>query len=139
MKSTLHILTLMGFILSSRAQDVVIADLGLDAAIRDALQKPNGPLTTQDLLSLTNLNASSRNVSNIAGLEAARNLVSLELQLNHLTNFFLSSQFTNLSVLNLSFNSLTQCAFPDGSTNLAVVDLKSNSLTHITLPDGLTR
>src|SRR5215468_3625851 len=122
MKGTFHVLTLMGLILSSQAQDVVIPDPGLDAAIRDALQKPNGPLTTQDLLSLTNLNASSRNVSNIAGLEAARNLASLELQLNHLTNFSLPSQLTNLSVLNLSFNSLTQCTFPDGSTNLIALD-----------------
>ena len=37
---------------------------------RVALQKPFGPLTEQDLLSLTNLDASRRNVSSIAGLEA---------------------------------------------------------------------
>ena len=43
-------------------EEVSIPDPGLNAAIREALEKPNGPLTEQDLLSLTNLNASNRNV-----------------------------------------------------------------------------
>jgi hypothetical protein len=42
---------------SAGAQEVTVPDPGLNAAIRDALQKPNGPLTEQDLLSLTNLSA----------------------------------------------------------------------------------
>jgi len=50
---------------STLAQQVIIADSGLDAAVRDALQKPTGPLTTQDLLSLTNLNASYRSISSL--------------------------------------------------------------------------
>ena len=66
------------------------------------------------MLSLTNLNASSRNISNIVGLEAARNLVSLDLQINRLTNFSLPNTLTNLTVLDLSFNSLTTCSFPGG-------------------------
>ena len=45
-------------LISSRAQEVSIPDPGLNAAILAALQKPSGPLTEQDLLSLTNLNAS---------------------------------------------------------------------------------
>ena len=53
------------FLTSALAQEVSIPDPGLNAAIREALQKPFGPLTEQDLLSLTNLNARNRNVSNI--------------------------------------------------------------------------
>jgi internalin A len=89
------------------AQEVFIPDPGLNAAVREALPKPNGPLTEQDLLGLTNLNASSRNISNIVGLDAARNLVSLNLQINHLTNVSLPDTLTNLLVLDLSSNSLT--------------------------------
>ena len=100
-----------------------IPDPGLNAAIREALQKPTGPLTQQDLLSLTNLNASSRNVRSIDGLEAARNLVSLDLQINHLTNFSLPGALTNLSTLDLSVNPLTNFSLPNGLTNLT-------SLTH---------
>ena len=49
-------LILIGFVASTRAQEVSIPDAGLNAAIREALNKPIGPLTEQDLLTLTNLN-----------------------------------------------------------------------------------
>jgi len=103
----LTLVALTSFATSTLAQEVSIPDPGLDAAIRAALQKPFGPLTEQDLLGLTNLDASRRNVKSIVGLEAAHNLVSLELQINRLTNFALPNQLTNLSTLDLSANPLT--------------------------------
>src|SRR5436309_1008911 len=92
---------------SGLAQEVSIPDPGLNAAIREALQKPFDPLTEQDLLSLTNLDASRRNVKSIVGLEAARNLVSLDLEINRLTNFSLPSELTRLNTLDVSINPLT--------------------------------
>ena len=87
----LTLLILAGLVVSILAQEVSIPDPGLNAALRDALRKPSGPLTQQDMLSLTNLNARNRNVSSLDGLEAARNLVSLDLQINHLTNSIASA------------------------------------------------
>jgi len=55
---------------STLAQEVSIPDPGLTAAIRDALNKPSGPLTEQDLLGLTNLDARHRNIGSLQGLEA---------------------------------------------------------------------
>src|SRR5258708_6224174 len=95
---------LAGFAASILAQDVQIPDPGLNAAIREALGKPTGSLTEQDMLSLTNLDARNRNVSSIAGLEAARNLVSLDLEINHLSNLSFPTELTNLSRLDLSVN-----------------------------------
>src|SRR6266581_4663892 len=114
MKTTAHFIRLLivtavvlsSFVISTQAQEVSIPDPGLNAAIRAALQKPFGPLTEQDLLSLTNLNASRRNVRSIAGLEAARNLVSLNLQINRLTNSSLPSELTKLITLDISVNPL---------------------------------
>ncbi len=51
-------LVLMTALVSSAVADVSIPDPGLNAAVREALQKPTGPLTEQDLLSLTALDAS---------------------------------------------------------------------------------
>ena len=48
-------LLLAGFRAPTLAQEVPVPDPSLNAAIREALQKPAGPLTEQDLLSLTNL------------------------------------------------------------------------------------
>src|SRR4051812_41594338 len=64
-------LLLAAFITNTRAQVVSIPDPGLNAAVRAALQIPSAPLTAQDLLALTNLNSPGRNISNLAGLEAA--------------------------------------------------------------------
>jgi PKD repeat protein len=117
--------------------EVSIPDPGLNAAIRQALQKPAGALTAQDLLSLTNLDASGRNIRSLEGLETASNLDSLNLQSNQLSNFSLSNQFTNLEFLDLSLNSLTNCSFPGGLMKLATLNLEGNLLTSLNLPAGL--
>jgi formylglycine-generating enzyme required for sulfatase activity/Leucine-rich repeat (LRR) protein len=147
MKPTCHIirplvlslLLLTSFMFSTLAQGVSIPDPGLNAAIREALGQPSATLTEQDMLSLTNLNASRRNVSSIDGLEAARNLVSLELQINHLTNCSLPSELTNLITLDLSSNPLTDLFLPSGLTNLASLTIENAGVTNLTLPPGLTR
>ena len=89
LKTIFHVvgtLVLTSFMTAAPAHEVSIADSGLDAAIRDALQIPNGRLTEQDLLRLINLDAGSRNVSNVEGLAGARNLQVLFLDSNRLTN-----------------------------------------------------
>ncbi len=153
-------LILTGFMSSTFAQEVSIPDPGLNAAIREALQKPTGPLTEQDLIRLTNLSACCRNISSVQGLEAARNLkildfdsnsftnfalpsaltnlTILDLFNNHLTNFILPSPLPNLTVLDIGFNSLAQCSLPGGLTNLDTLFLEGNSLTNFALPAGLT-
>jgi formylglycine-generating enzyme required for sulfatase activity len=133
----LALLVLINFMVSSHAQTVTIPDPGLDSAIRDALGKPSGPLTEQDLLSLTNLNARNRNVSSIAGLETARNLVSLDLQINRLTNFALPTALSKMSSLNLSVNPLTNVSLPSGLTNLNTLIIESAGLRNLTLPTDL--
>src|SRR6059036_2636498 len=133
----LTVLVLTSFIVSTRAQEASIPDPGLNAAIRAALRKPFGPLTEQDMLSLTNLNASRATVRSIVGLEAARNLVSLDLQINRLTNFSLPSELTKLSTLDVSVNPLSSFFLPSGLTNLTSLTIESAGLTNLTLPAGL--
>ena len=120
------------------AQTVSIPDAGLNAAIRAALHIPAAPLTAQDLLTLTNLDASRRNVTSTVGLEAARNLVSLNLQLNQLTNFFIPTTLTKLSVLDLSGNPLTSFSPPSSLTNLTSLTLEACGLTNLAIPPTLT-
>src|SRR5215475_8819241 len=125
-----------GFLFSASAQ-VSIPDPGLNAAIRGALQKPTGPLTQADMLSLTNLIAHQCNISNLQGLETALNLDSLDLQSNHLAQLTLPSTLTKLATVDISFNPLRNCTFPNGLTNLNRVLLKSCLLTNLTLPANL--
>ena len=120
------------------AQEILIPDPGLNAAIREALRKPTGPLTQQDMLSLTNLDAHRRGVRRIDGLETARNLVSLNLQINVLTNVAIPNTLAKLVSLDLLGNFLTNCSIPSGLTNLATLVLGGNELRNLALPATLT-
>ena len=138
----LTLVTLTSFVATTLAQDVSIPDPGLNTAIREALQKPNGLLTPQDLLGLTNLSAISRKITNLQGLEAAHNLSTLLLDDNHISDFSFPDGLTNLtslSVLDLSENPLTSLTLPGGLTNLTKLRAEFSALTNLTFPAGLTR
>lgn len=126
------------FAVSMRAQEVSIPDPGLNAAVREVLQKPIGPLTEQDLLGLTNLNASCRNVKSLAGLEAARNLLALDLRSNQLTSLTLPPGMSQLGSLLLDGNPLNTLVLsePLAATNLAalVAALENNGISVFTYP-----
>src|SRR5437867_3078075 len=115
----LLVLVVTSFVTNVLAQEVAIPDARLNAAIRDALRKPSGPLTEQDMLSLTNLDAPGiclrpseggcqawDAVKSLEGLGAAHNLITLDLNNNQLTNLTLPAGLMNLTSLNLEFNQL---------------------------------
>jgi formylglycine-generating enzyme required for sulfatase activity len=135
----LSLLAMASFATSIFAQEVIIPDPGLNAAIHEALGKPAGPLTPQDLLSLTNLGAVFQNITNLQGLEAAQNLVSLDLQDNRITSVSVLTNLTRLVFLDLSENRFPQLTIPGGMTNLTTLRAEFGGLTNITLPAGLTK
>ncbi len=124
-------------VITAPAQEVSIPDPGLNAAIRQTLQKPTGPLTQQDLLGLTSLTADDQNITNIAGLEAARNLVTLSLQSNHLANLSIPGGLTNLITVDLSANQLASLTLSSNLTELESLQLENNRLTSFTLSSNL--
>ena len=123
---------------AAHAQEVSVPDASLDAAIRDALQKPSGPLTQQDLLSLTNLQARARGIRSLEGLEAAANLTVLDLRSNSLSAVIVPSGLTKLATLDLGQNPLANCTIPESLTNLQRVLMEAAALTDLTLPPNLT-
>jgi formylglycine-generating enzyme required for sulfatase activity len=134
---TLMVLT--GFMASAFAQEVSIPDPNLNAAVREALQKPAGPLTPQDMLGLTNLSAIFRNITNAQGLEAAQNLVSLDLQDNRITNVSILTNLTRLIALDLSENRFSEFTIPGGMTNLTTLRLENGRLTDLSLSTGMAK
>jgi formylglycine-generating enzyme required for sulfatase activity len=132
------LLVLTSFMTSTFAQEVSIPDPNFNAVIREALQKPNGPITQADMLSLTNLGAIFRNITNVQGLEAAENLVSLDLQDNRITSFDFPTNLTKLTVLDLSENRFPQLTVP-GLRNLTSLRLENGKLTNLTFSAGLSK
>ena len=124
------LLFLTYFLPAIQAQEVSVPDPGLNAAIREALQKPSDPLTVQDLLSLTNLDAASRGVLSLDGLGAASNLVTLRLDFNPVTDLTLPNGLISLQSLSLYANEeLTNLTLPTGITNVQSLDLTGTALT----------
>jgi internalin A len=141
MKARLQIILLVvaSFVTNVLTQEVSIPDPGLNAAIRETLAKPAGPLTVQDLLSLTNLNAMQRGVSSLEGLGAAHNLTRLDLGGNQLRgDLTFPPGLINLTDLGLYFTHLSNLALPADLSSLTTLALDDNELTNLTLPAGLT-
>src|ERR1051325_4961584 len=129
----LMVSALTHFVSSPLAQEVSIPDPNLNAVVREALQKPNGPLTQSDMLGLTGLSAIFRNITNVQGLEAAQNLVSLDLQDNRITSVNILTNLAKLIVLDLSENRFAQLTLPGGMTNLTTLRLENGRLTNLSL------
>jgi Leucine-rich repeat (LRR) protein len=137
-----------------------IADPALAATISGTLGVPAGDLTSVDLLELSDLDASAKGITNLAGLEWASNLTGLNLgrnsirsllPLQNLTNLIVLSLFNNqaadpsplakltsLSSLDLSLNPLTNSAALSGLTNLTTLNLAATATTNLSFLTNLT-
>ena len=85
---------------------VVLADQGLENAIRAELRKPFGFLTEDDMLRLTQLTGRDLSILDLKGLEQAENLLSLDLGRNRIQDVTELTSLTKLRYLNLEDNDL---------------------------------
>jgi internalin A len=108
------------------AQPVTFPDPVLEAAVRQTLDIPVAPITVPDMLTLTNLDAGWRGITNLSGLQTARNLRTLHVSGNRLTDLSPLPGLTNLLTLQASWNWLLDASPVAGLTNLVVLDLGAN-------------
>lgn len=128
------------FPLSTTAQEVIhFPDLQLEAAVRRALDRPTGVLTTADMALLKTLEAGRQNIVDLSGLEYAVNLESLNLYQNSVEELAPIGALTRLRVLNLGGNSIKDISALRGLTALEELDLSHNRLTNIDALQKLTR
>ena len=114
------------------AQEVVyIADENLEAAFRDALSIPDGPITDIDLAGLTELQADFRAIADLTGLEYCVNLTVLSLADNYISDLNPLSGLKNLTVLNLSGNNISQIKPLSRLRNLTSLCLSYNNISDI--------
>ncbi len=97
------------FSYSTDATLIDFADINLKTAIAAELgvSEPN----TTDILSLTNLDANSCGINNLAGLEYAANLTQLYLDENLISDIWPLAKLKNLMVLYLNDNPLDRAAY----------------------------
>ena len=112
-------------------QEVNIPDANFEAAIREALNKPDGPLTDTDLATLTLLNADERNISDLTGLEYCTSLTKLDLARNQITDLGALQNLTSLTELTLSGNQISDVSPLQNVTSLTKLFLDGNQISDL--------
>lgn len=118
---------------------VAFKDSNLESLVRNALNKPSGSITQNDMLSLTNLSGSYQNITDLTGLQYATNLTHLDLSNNKITNIDCLSSLTDLWYLDLSYNQISDLSSIGYMTRLSSLYLRNNQISDISLLEGCTQ
>jgi internalin A len=122
--------------------EINFADKNLEIAIREAIDKPIGAITSNDLVNLTDLNASNRNITSLEGIEHCSNLIKLHLINNNIHDLSPISTLAdsdNLIELGLASNSIPDIRPLKELTSLQILTLTNNNITDIGILSNLTR
>ncbi len=116
---------------STQSATVEFADANLERAVREALDRPSGPLTPADLAALTELDASYKNIESVAGLEHATALHTLYLRGNAITDVQPLARLTNLQTLSLWGNKVADASPLASLIRLRTLDMWGNAITDV--------
>lgn len=111
---------------------VTFADPSLEAAIREAIDMPEGPIYSSDLKGLASFSASASNISDLTGLEYCINLTYLDLSHNQISNIAPVGNLTNLAYLQLDLNQISNISLlveNDGFGEGDTIYLQGNPLS----------
>ena len=120
------------------AEQVTFPDSNLEAAIREAINKPQGPITAADLESLRSLDTQGRGISDLTGLEYCLNLQLLNLDGNNISDLSPLAGLTDLVQLFLDSNNISDISTLAGLTNLELIWLSHNNISDISALANLT-
>ena len=112
-----------------RPEVVSISDPNLAAAIRQMLNlSPGAAITQLNMLSFARFDVSDHQITNITGLEHAKNLSTLNLRGNQISNITPIEELTNLMYLDLSYNQIRDIASLEKLTKLNELRLAGNPI-----------
>ena len=126
--------------LSTSAQVVSIPDANLRAAINEALGKPeNARITHEEMLTLTELFADNREITDLTGLETATNLRDLALRDNLISDLTPLASLTRLTQLALNNNAILDISPLASLTDLREIGIHHNLVSDLSPLAGLIR
>ena len=115
-----------------------IPDTNLRAAVRDALDLADGDrLTKAEIRDMTELSASRSQISDLTGLEFAKNVIKLELNGNSISDLSPLSGLENLTSLHIWSNDITDVSPLADMTQLEVLRFTKNSVSDLSALAGL--
>ena len=136
---TFFLLISLSIPLMTAAQTVDIPDPNLRDVIETALGKASGAtITVAEMETLDHLEGEDASISDLTGIEFARNLTELELWDNSISDISPLAELTNLTELDLGYNTISNISPLAGLTNLTELYLWDNSISDISPLAGLT-
>lgn len=125
-------------VMAAQAEGVQFGDAALEAVVREALNKPAGEITRQDMLGLVKLDAGYRGIRSLEGLEYATNLKSLYLASNQIGDIGPLASLGSLEWVHLGSNRITDLRPLSGMTHVRTVILDFNGLTDVSVLGSLS-
>lgn len=117
----------------------VFADSSLEAAVRQALQQPAGNLSAEGLLSLVQLDASNRGITELKGIERLKSLTALDLADNQIRDLAPLTALYQLKFLDLDHNQVSDLSPLAALSQLEVLVLDRNQVQDLTPLLGLVK
>jgi internalin A len=117
--------------------DDLFPDKNLERVIRQAVGKPEGTLSIEDLAGLSQLNAVRKGIADLEGLQHCRSLQNLFLDHNGISDITALAGLSDLNVLHLDGNGITDIGPVAGLVNLVILGLDSNPIQDLAPIVGL--
>jgi len=110
---------------------VTFQDANLEAAVRQAIGKPEGAIYASDLEELTSFHAPGRGITDLSGLQHFANLTELNLGDNEIKDVSPLSHLTKLTRLNLVANKISDISSLSSLNSLTKLLLDDNQISDI--------
>ena len=117
---------------------LVFADPKLEAAVREALEIPDGTISPALVAPLTELKLDSAEITDLARLECFSSLSNLSLHQNAVTDLSPLTALTTITELELGSNALTDLSALSGLTSLSILNVVRNAVADASPLAGLT-
>lgn len=111
---------------------VQFKDVNLEKEIATVLGKSESEfITVADMEMLTTLDLSDKGITDLSGLEMAKNLVELNLQYNNIRDIELLANLSKLEVLNLNSTQIKNLSPLENLTQLQDLNLRGNMIRNL--------
>ena len=120
--------------------EVSIPDANLRAVIEERLGKAAGtPITSDEMLRLTSIEADERGIRNLTGLEHALRLERIEFRHNAISDLSALAGLTRMNNIKLRGNRITDVSPLGGLINVDWLGLEENEITDLSPLRGLIK
>ena len=119
---------------------VTFPDANLEAVVREALEKPDGPIHASELEGMVSFSApQGRKIADLTGLQHCTNLTELDLGGNEIGDISPLASLTNLTELDLSENQIENVSPLASLTSLIKLNLAGNPVRDVSPLASLTK